>query len=220
MKSVSINGIARVNLGKPFAKQLRKEDNVPCVIYGGTDEPIHFYAHENEFRKIIYTPDVYLVDVVIGDETISTTMRDIQFHPVTDKVLHIDFLRVLEGKKVQIHIPVNVTGNAIGVRNGGRLALNMRKVMVEAFSDKLPEIVEIDVANVRIGESIRISDLSIDGVTFLNNSDDVIVAVKTARAALVEEELEQDSEATGDTSDDATGDTSDQAATEQASKEE
>ena len=219
MKSVSINGIARVNLGKPFAKQLRKEDNVPCVIYGGTDEPIHFYAHENEFRKIIYTPDVFLVDVVIGDETISTTMRDIQFHPVTDRVLHIDFLRVIQGKKVQINIPVNVTGNSVGVRNGGRLAVNMRKIMVEAFSDKLPEVIELDITNVRIGESIRISDLAIDDVTFLNNANDVVVAVKTARAAILDEELEEESDdATGDTSDDATGDTS--PTEEQASKEE
>ena len=219
MKSVSINGIARVNLGKPFAKQLRKEDNVPCVIYGGTDEPIHFYAHENEFRKIIYTPDVFLVDVMIGDETISTTMRDIQFHPVTDRVLHIDFLRVIEGKKVQINIPVNVTGNSIGVRNGGRLAVNMRKIMVEAFSDKLPEVIEVDITQVRIGESIRISDLAIDDVTFLNNANDVVVAVKTARAAILDEGLQEESEdATGDTSEDATGDTS--PTEEQASKEE
>ena len=94
MKSVSINGIARVNLGKSFAKKLRKEENVPCVIYGGKDNPIHFYAHENEFRKIIYTPHVYLIDIVIGDETISTTMRDIQFHPVNGDIMHIDFLKL------------------------------------------------------------------------------------------------------------------------------
>ena len=90
MKSVSINGIARVNLGKSFAKKLRKEENVPCVIYGGKDNPIHFYAHENEFRKIIYTPEVFLLDLLIGDETIHAIMRDIQFHPVTDKILHIE----------------------------------------------------------------------------------------------------------------------------------
>ena len=89
MKSVSINGIARVNLGKTFAKQLRKEENVPCVIYGGQDEPIHFYAHQNEFRKIVYTPNVYLLDIVIGDQAVQAVMRDIQFHPVTDQILHI-----------------------------------------------------------------------------------------------------------------------------------
>ena len=91
MKSVSINGIARVNLGKSFAKQLRKEDNVPCVIYGGSMEPVHFYAHTNELRKIIYTPNVYLIDITIGNDKMCAVMGDVQFHPVTDKILHIDF---------------------------------------------------------------------------------------------------------------------------------
>ena len=190
MKSVSINGIARVNLGKKFAKQLRKEDNVPCVIYGGKDEPVHFYAHENEFRKIIYTPNVYLIDIIIGDQKLQTIIRDIQFHPVTDKILHIDFLKVFDDKKVQINIPVVILGNSIGVRNGGRLALNMRRVMVEAFAKDLPETIEIDITELRIGNSIRITDLSIEGIDFLNNSNDVVVAVKTARAAIADEELE------------------------------
>ena len=104
MKSVSINGIARVDLGKKFAKQLRKNENVPCVIYGGTEEPIHFYAHVNEFRKIVYTPNVYLIDVILGDNTFPVIMGDIQFHPVTDEVLHIDFLRVFENKNVPLEI--------------------------------------------------------------------------------------------------------------------
>ena len=193
MKSVSINGIARVNLGKTFAKQLRKEDNVPCVIYGGKEEPVHFYAHENEFRKIIYTPNVYLIDVNIGDQQLKTIIRDIQFHPVTDKILHIDFLRIFDDKKVQINIPVVITGNSVGVRNGGRLALNMRRVMVEAFAKDLPETIEIDITELRIGSSIRISDLSFEGLGFLNNINDVVVAVKTARAALLDEELEDES---------------------------
>ncbi|MAQ70378.1 MAG: 50S ribosomal protein L25/general stress protein Ctc [Flavobacteriales bacterium] len=194
MKSVSINGIARVNLGKSFAKQLRKENNVPCVVYGGKDEPVHFYAHENEFRKIVYTPNVYLVDIIIGDQEVQTIMRDIQFHPVTDKILHIDFLKVFDDKKVQINIPVVITGNSIGVRNGGRLALNMRRVMVEAFAKDLPETIEVDITQLRIGTSIRISDLSFDSISFLNNPNDVVVAVKTARAAVVDSELEDEGE--------------------------
>ena len=144
MKSVSINGIARVDLGKKFAKQLRKQENVPCVIYGGSEEPIHFYAHSNEFRKIVYTPNVYLINVIIGDSTFQATMGDIQFHPVTDTLLHIDFLRVFENKEIKINIPIVITGNSIGVRNGGRLSLNMRRVLVESLSDYLPETIEID----------------------------------------------------------------------------
>tara|TARA_B100001113_G_C21083478_1_gene611001 strand:- start:965 stop:1603 length:639 start_codon:yes stop_codon:yes gene_type:complete len=190
MKSVSINGIARVNLGKSFAKQLRKEDNVPCVLYGGSMEPVHFYTHTNELRKIIYTPNVYLIDIAIGDDTMCAVMGDIQFHPVTDKILHIDFLRVFEDKKVRINIPVSLKGNAIGVRNGGRLAHNMRRMLVEAISDYLPETIEVDISNLKIGQSIRVLDMELENVHFLNNSNDVIVAVKTARTAILEEEEE------------------------------
>jgi large subunit ribosomal protein L25 len=191
MKSVSINGIARVDLGKKFAKQLRKEENVPCVIYGGSEEPIHFYAHSNEFRKIVYTPNVYLINVIIGDNTFQVTMGDIQFHPVTDKILHIDFLRVFEDKEVRINIPITLNGNSKGVRNGGRLSLNMRRILIESMPKYLPETIEIDITELRIGDSIRVSDLSRDDITFLNNPEDVIVAVKTARAA-VEEEVEEE----------------------------
>tara|TARA_B100000674_G_scaffold214755_1_gene176060 strand:+ start:1245 stop:1895 length:651 start_codon:yes stop_codon:yes gene_type:complete len=188
MKSVSIKGIARVDLGKKFAKRLRKEQNVPCVIYGGNEEPIHFYAHENEFRKIVYTPNVYLIDVVVGEKTFKTIMGDIQFHPVTDKIVHIDFLRIFDDQFVKINVPVDIIGNSIGVRNGGRLAVNMRRLLIEALPGDLPETIEIDITSLRIGTSIRVHELSRDNVKFLNNTDDVIVAVKTARAAVVEEE--------------------------------
>ena len=177
MKSVSINGIARVDLGKKFAKQLRKEENVPCVIYGGSEDPIHFYAHVNEFRKIVYTPNVYLIDVIIGENTFPVIMGDIQFHPVTDKVLHIDFLRIFENQNVKINIPINITGNSIGVRNGGRLTLNMRRLLIEGLSKDLPETIDIDITALRIGHSIRVSDLSLDNINVLNNPQDVIVAV-------------------------------------------
>ncbi len=208
MKSVSINGIARVDLGKKFAKQLRKQENVPCVIYGGKEEPIHFYAHTNEFRSIVYTPNVYLIEIKIEDKVCKAIMGDIQFHPVTDKILHIDFLRVFEDQLVKINIPVNVFGNSIGVRNGGRLAINMRRVFVEALPGNLPETIDVDITNVKIGQSIRIKDLSLENVHFLNNSDDVVVAVKTARAAIVEDDsLEEVSEESGvDSAEDKGGD--------------
>mgnify|MGYP001197803306 FL=1 len=208
MKSVSIKGIARVDLGKKFAKQLRKQENVPCVIYGGKEEPIHFYAHTNEFRSIVYTPHVYLIEIKIEDKVCKAIMGDIQFHPVTDKILHIDFLRVFEDQLVKINIPVNVFGNSIGVRNGGRLAINMRRVFVEALPGNLPETIDVDITNVKIGQSIRIKDLLLENVHFLNNSDDVVVAVKTARAAIVEDDsLEEVSEESGvDSGEDKGGD--------------
>ena len=201
MKSVSINGIARVDLGKKFAKQLRKEENVPCVIYGGSEDPIHFYAHVNEFRKIVYTPNVYLIDVIVGENTFPVIMGDIQFHPVTDKVLHIDFLRIFENQNIKINIPVNLTGNSIGVRNGGRLMLNMRRLLTEGLAQDLPELIEIDITALRIGHTIRVSDLSFDNINFLNNPDDVVVAIKTARAAIEEEEEEEEEETDSESTD-------------------
>jgi len=208
MKSVSINGIARVNLGKSFAKQLRKKENVPCVIYGGNEQPIHFFSHVNDLRKIIYTAEVFLIDVTIAENTIRTMMGDIQFHPVTDKILHIDFLRIFDEKKVRINVPIHIMGNAIGVRNGGRFAQNLRKLYVEAFAQDLPEKIVIDITALKIGEAVRISDLQFENVTFLNNLNDVVVAVKTARTAILEEEevtddgesQESDSESTSEAS--------------------
>ena len=172
MKSVSINGIARVNLGKSFA-------------------------------KIVYTADVFLIDVKVGDETVRTVIGDIQFHPVTDKILHIDFIRVFDDKSVKINVPVNISGNSIGVRNGGRLTQNMRSMKIEAFAKNLPETIVIDITNLKIGQSIRVSDMELSDVTFLNNSNDVIVAVKTARTAIASEEEDESIE-----SDDSSGEAS------------
>ena len=197
MKSVSIKGVARVNLGKKFAKQLRKDENVPCVIYGGNSEPMHFYAHSNEFRKIVYTADVYLIDIHIGENIVKSIMSDIQFHPVSDKLIHIDFLKISDGQNVKINIPINIIGNALGVQNGGRMALNMRTLSVEALIDDLPEYIEVDISHLRIGQSIRVSDLKIDGVKILSKGDDVIVGIKTSRAVVEEEEeVGADGEAT------------------------
>ena len=162
-----------------------------------------FYAHTNEFRSIVYTPNVYLIEIKIEDKVCKAIMGDIQFHPVTDKILHIDFLRVFEDQVVKINIPVNVFGNSIGVRNGGRLAINMRRVFVEALPGNLPETIDVDITNVKIGQSIRIKDISLENIHFLNNSDDVVVAVKTARAAIVEDDsLEEGSEELAEASED------------------
>tara|TARA_B110000438_G_scaffold289410_1_gene323966 strand:- start:893 stop:1531 length:639 start_codon:yes stop_codon:yes gene_type:complete len=197
MKSVSIKGVARVNLGKKFAKQLRKDENVPCVIYGGNSEPMHFYAHSNEFRKIVYTADVYIIDIHVGENIVKSIMSDIQFHPVSDKLIHIDFLKISDGQNVKINIPINIIGNALGVQNGGRMALNMRSLNVEALIDDLPEYIEVDISHLRIGQSIRVSDLKIDGVKILSKGDDVIVGIKTSRAVVEEEEeVGADGEAT------------------------
>ena len=197
MKTLAINVKERKNVGKTSTRALRNQGNVPCVLYGG-EKQVTFYAHENEFRKIVYTPNVYLIDVVVGEKTFKTVMGDIQFHPVTDKIVHIDFLRIFDDQFVKINVPVNIIGNSIGVRNGGRLAVNMRRLLIEALPGDLPETIEIDITSLRIGTSIRVHELSRDNIKFLNNTDDVIVAVKTARAAVAEEEEEITSTESGD----------------------
>ena len=183
MKSVSINGIARVNLGKKFAKQLRKEDNVPCVIYGGKDEPVHFYAHENEFRKIIYTPNVYLIDITIGDQKLQTIIRDIQFHPVTDKILHIDFYQLFEDKPVIMNIPVRLVGNSKGVSVGGALRHNVRKMKVKALPANLPDFIEADITELEIGNKLYVTALKNDNFTIMHPDNTVVAQVRMSRNA-------------------------------------
>ena len=189
MKSVSLNGIARVNLGKKFSKQIRKNGQVPCVIYGGTNEsPIHVCIDSNKLQKVVYTPHVYKLNINMENESHETIIRDIQFHPVNDQIIHVDFLKLEEGKPVSLAIPVKLTGNSIGVLNGGKLNLVMRKLIVKTFPKNIPDNIEIDISNLRIGNSIRIEELNIDGVEFLHPSTLVIVAVKTARTVVEEEE--------------------------------
>ena len=146
---------------------------------------LHTFTHIQMNSSIVYTPNVYLSEIKIEDKVCKAIMGDIQFHPVTDKILHIDFLRVFEDQVVKINIPVNIFGNSIGVRNGGRLAINMRKILIEALPGNLPETIDVDITNVKIGQSIRIKRyFTRKKYSVLNNSDDVVVAVKTARAAL------------------------------------
>ena len=133
MKSVSLNGIARVNLGKKFSKKIRKEDSVPCVIYGGEKGPIHISLKSNELRKVIYSPNVFILNLMIGDEKYDAIIRDIQFHPVKDNVLHVDFLQLHENKEISIEVPVKLNGNAIGIRNGGVLNLVLRKLLIKSY---------------------------------------------------------------------------------------
>ncbi len=206
MKSVSLNGIARVNLGKRFSKEMRKNGQVPCVIYGGSQEsPIHICVNFNELRKIIYTPNVYKLNISVDSESYETIIRDIQFHPVNDEVIHVDFLQLEAGKLVSLEVPVKLTGNSIGVLNGGRLNLVMRKLTIKAIPDNIPDNIELDITKLRIGGSIRINDLNLENIEFAHPGTLVIVGVKTARA-VVEEEIEEEEESaeegeTGDKSD-------------------
>ena len=191
MKSLAISVIEREKVGKSNTRSLRNQGNVPCVLYGG-EKQVCFYAHENDFRNLVYTPDVFVVELDISGKKTRAIMKDIQFHPVTDRILHIDFLEIFDDKEITISIPVILNGLAIGVRNGGNLMFRRRKIITRALIENIPDAIEIDIENLKIGQFIYIKDLDQEGCEFLAPDNSVVVGVKTARAAI--EEVEEDEE--------------------------
>ena len=199
MKTLAINVKEREKSGKSNTRALRNQGNVPCVLYGG-EKQVTFYAHENDFRKLVYTPDVFLVQLNIDGENVNAIMQDIQFHPVTDKILHIDFLQVFDDKPVTIGIPVVLKGIALGVRNGGNLLFRRNKIITKGLVSNLPDSIEINIEHLKIGMFIYIKDISIEGCHFLAPENSVIVGVKTARTA-IEDEVEEDGEESDENTD-------------------
>ena len=197
MKSLAISVKSRENVGKSSTRALRNQGNVPCVLYGG-EKQVCFYAHENDFRKLVYTPDVFIVELNIEGETKRAIMQDIQFHPVTDKILHIDFLEVFNDKEVTVSIPVILNGLAIGVRNGGNLMFRRRKIITRGLIDNLPDVIEINIEDIKIGQFIYIKDIEVEGCEFLAPASSVVVGVKTSRAAIEEDEDGEGEEEEGD----------------------
>jgi large subunit ribosomal protein L25 len=198
MKSVSISASKRVDLGKKEAKLSRAAGNVPCVVYGGKTNQ-HFTVKENALNNLVYTPNVYSVAIDIEGTTVNTLIKDIQFHPVTDRILHIDFIELIAGQEVNAEIPVVCTGNAIGVMNGGKLRKTLRKLSVRATPENLPDNVTLEISEMKIGHKIYVRDVEAKNFDILTSGNAVIVAVKTARAAVVEEEEEVVTEAGAET---------------------
>ena len=182
MKTFQLEGSIRETLGKKAAKAVRVEESVPCILYGGK-EIFHFQATVSGLRKLIYTPEIFLVEITIGGKTYKAIMKDLQFHPVSDKVLHIDFLEVNTKKPVVIEVPVKLDGLAEGVKEGGKLTQEMRKLKVKATYDKIPESLTIDVTNLGLGKTIQVGALSFDGLEILSPTMNVVAAVKLTRAA-------------------------------------
>lgn len=180
MKSITINGDLRAAQSKQELKKLRAEGKVPCVLYGGKEQ-VHFSAPVLDFRHLVYTPDVHTVNVNVGGKSYTAIMKDIQFHPVTDKIMHIDFLELFDDKAVSIAIPIKITGNSVGVRAGGVLVNKMRKLNISALPKHLPDYVEVKIDDLNIGQDVRVRDISMDGVTFLDSPGNVIAGVKTTR---------------------------------------
>lgn len=186
MKTVSLSGSPRANVGKTDAASLRAKGQVPCVIYGG-NEQIHFYADERAFKNIIYTPDTNLVNISVDGKNFLAVLQEAQFHKINDKLIHADFLQVIEGKPVTVQIPVKTVGQSQGVKDGGKLNVKMRKLKVKGLVNKLPERIELNIENLGIGKSISVGDIKLDGITILHPSNISVVSVQTTRNVAAEE---------------------------------
>ncbi|WP_405294758.1 50S ribosomal protein L25/general stress protein Ctc [Algibacter sp. Ld11] len=192
MKSITINGSQRESVGKKAAKALRNAGQVPCVLYGG-DKPVHFASAELAFSKLVYTPNAHTVVINLeGGETFNAVLQDIQFHPVTDRILHVDFYQLFEDKEIALDIPVNLIGNSKGVKNGGILRRNNRKLRVKALPANLPDFIEVDITPLKIGDKVAVSELANEKYTFLHTDNTVVCQIKTSRTAVVEDEEEEE----------------------------
>jgi large subunit ribosomal protein L25 len=197
MKTLAISVQEREKVGKKNTRALRNQGNVPCVLYGG-EKQVTFYAHENDFRKLVYTRDTFLVKLNINGKETRAVMQDIQFHPVTDKILHIDFLEVFDDKPVTVSLPVILEGVAKGVKNGGNLLFRRPKIITKGLVSNLPDAIKLNIEDLSIGMFLYIRDINIQGCEFLAPPNSVVVGVKTARTAIEEVVEEDDSEESSD----------------------
>jgi large subunit ribosomal protein L25 len=181
MKTVTLSGSLRANVGKTNAVALRNKGLVPCVIYGA-GEQIHFSADIRHFKNIIFTPETNLVNVEVDGKTYKTVLQEAQYHKIKDTLIHADFLQVSENKPVTVQLPVKTIGQSEGVKAGGKLTVKLRKLKVKGLISKLPEYIELDVTKLAIGKSISAGDINIDGIALLHPKNISIVSVDTTRA--------------------------------------
>lgn len=182
MKTFELNGELRETIGKKESKKLRSEEKVPCVLYG-MEKNIHFATNAADLQKLIYTPNVYLVNLTIDGKVYQAIKQDIQYHPVTDEPLHIDFLKVSDDKLVKVNIPVKTKGFAKGIRAGGRLQVEKRNLTVLALPKDLPDSITIDVTNLDLGETLRVVDIETETLKFVNVKSVPVVRVLVTRAS-------------------------------------
>ena len=196
MKSITIKGSERENVGKKATKAVRDAGMVPCVIYGG-NQPVHFVADERAFKDLVYTPNAHTVVVELNGTSYNVIMQDIQFHPVTDKIIHVDFYQLFDNKEITMKIPVKLTGTSPGVLNGGSLRFTNRKLKVKALPSNLPDFISADISGLKIGSKLLISSLFNEVYTFMHPDNTVVVQVRTSRNASEDEEAtEEATEAT------------------------
>ena len=188
MKEINVTGQKRTDLGKKASKTLRKEGLVPCNLYGqatadGKPVAMSFACPMTELRKVVYTPHIYVINLVIDGESHTAIMKELQFHPVTDALLHVDFLEVNDQKPITIGIPVKLVGLAQGVRDGGRMNLSIRKINVTAPYQQIPEHLDVDVTALKIGKSIKLGELSFEGLEIANAKEVIVCSIKMTRQA-------------------------------------
>ena len=181
MKNVEIIGFKRANLGKKESKDLRLEGNVPCVMYGGKEQ-IHFYAPMILFRDLVYTGDAHMVDLNIEGTTYNCILQDIQFHPVSETILHADFLQLFDKKAVKMDIPVKFEGTSPGVIAGGKMITKLRKITVKALPADMPDYISVDISNLALGKSVKVNEITPGNYEILNNPANSIATVEVPRA--------------------------------------
>ncbi len=182
MKSITIQGTKRESVGKKSTKALRDAELVPCVVYGGA-EPLNFSAEEKSFKGLVYTPEAHTVSIEVDGQTIPAVLQDIQFHPITDKILHADFYQLADDKPVVMEVPVRITGRAKGVVAGGAMRQSFRKLKLKALPANLPDEIVVDVTPLKIGNKLYVGDIKSDNFTFMHPDNAVVVAVKMSRNA-------------------------------------
>ena len=191
MKTISINAEKRTELGKKSTRDLRKADHVPCVMYGG-EEVLHFHAHENDFRHMVYTPNAYIIEVSLDGKKHKAVMQALQFHPVNDKLFHIDFVEVFDDKPVTMEIPIALLGDAIGLKDGGKPRQRRRVIKVRGLVQNLPDTLEIDITNVAVGDVIKVGDLEYDDLQILDPSRSMIFSIVSSRVSAKGMEMGED----------------------------
>ncbi len=189
MKEIKVSGQKRTDLGKKASKLLRKEGLVPCNLYGeahkdGKPVAVSFAAPMAELRKVVYTPHIYVIELVIDGESHTAVLKELQFHPVTDALLHIDFYEVNDQKPITIGVPVKLSGLAQGVRDGGRMNMSIRKINVKAPYQQIPEHLDIDVTGLQLGKSIKVGELSFEGLELVTPKEVVVCSIKATRNSI------------------------------------
>lgn len=183
MKSITIKGSERESVGKAATRTARNAGMVPCVLYGG-DQPVHFTAEDLAFKGLVYTPNVHTVVIDLGGKTHNAILQDIQFHPVSDKILHIDFYELKDDKEITMDVPVKVVGTSPGVLGGGVLRLNQRKLKVRALPANLPDFVEANISELEMGNKLYVTKVETNNFKILNPDNTVVVQVRISRAAM------------------------------------